>query len=119
MQVDGFAGHERGDTIQQRRYKQMKVDAPPGSAAPPPHQNQARREHQFFADVKQIKAPAVHGFDGVHVLPRNHDEEIKKQPPRQQQSEIERPDSYGAIISAAHAVELPPQPSWERYAERE
>ncbi len=98
MQVDGLAGHERGDAIEQRRYEQMKVNASPGPAAPPPHQQQSRRQHQFFANVKQIKTSAVHGFDRVHILPGNHDEEIQKQPPRQQQREIERSNSHRAII---------------------
>ena len=97
MQVDGFAGHERGDAIEQSSYEQVEVDASPRSAAAPPHHDQTRRQHEFFADVEQVKTPAIHDFNGVHILPRNDDEEIKEQPPRQQQGEIKRSDSYRAI----------------------
>ena len=119
VQIDGLAGHERSDTIEQSCHEEMEVDAAPRSLAPPPHQNQARRQHEFFADIEQVKTSAVHRFRRVHILPRDHDKQIEKQPPRKQKREIESSDSDRAIISAEHAVGLPPRPSWEQCAERE
>src|SRR6266852_5938966 len=79
MQVDGLAGHERGDTIRQGCYEEVKVDGAPRPPAPPPYHHQTCREYKFFADIKQVKAPAVHLLNGVDVLPRDDDKEIEKQ----------------------------------------
>jgi len=36
----------------------------------------------------------------MHVLPGNYDEEIKEEPPSQQQQEIKHPQTQGAVIVA-------------------
>src|ERR1700684_2188101 len=76
----------------------MEVKAAPGSATPSPYQHQARRQYQFFANVEQVKASAVHQFRRVHILPRNQDEQIQEKPPGKQKGEIERSDSPRAVI---------------------
>src|SRR2546423_7643576 len=76
----------------------MEVDGSPRSAASSPHHDQTGREHEFFANVKQVKAAPVNLLHWVHILPGNYDEEIQKQPPGEQQCEIEGSDAYRMIV---------------------
>ena len=59
---------------------------------------QASGQHQFIAEVKQVKTSTVNLYRKLHVLPRDHNKEIQKQPPGQQQGKIERSSTDCMIL---------------------
>ena len=98
MEIDGLARCQRRHAIAQARQKEMEVDPAPRATAPPPHQHQSRHQSQFFADIDQIKAPAVNDLGRMYVLPGNNDEQIKEQPPNHQKSKIQRIHPDGTVV---------------------
>ncbi len=93
----------------------LRQDTP----AATPYEEQARSEHKFLAEVEQIETPAVHRFRQLHVLPWDHNKQIQKQPPGQQQSKIERPCADRMILLPLVRLNRKRPPSWEQRARRE
>ena len=98
VQIDGLTRDQRSHAVGQTCRKKMKIDRPPFVPASPPDQQQARGQREFFAHVQQIETAAVRRFHRMHVLPRDHDKQVKEEPPRQQQGEIERIHADAVLI---------------------
>ena len=69
----------------------MRINGPPRSCTSRPKHGEDCQEDHLLGQIKSIQVLAVRQVIGGRVLPWNHREKIKIEPPDHQQSEIKSP----------------------------
>src|SRR3984893_10617731 len=81
-------GYVGAGSIGKTGTEKVAVEGSPPAFAPHPGAAQRNQESQLFKQVNCIQVPAVGQFIRDHVLPRDHNQDVKINPPQGQQDEI-------------------------------
>ena len=97
----GPVGYIGAGGIGKTGAEKVAVEGSPPAFAPEPGAAQRNEKSQLLKQVNCIQVPAIGQFIGDHVLPRDHNQDVKINPPQGQQDEI-KPSQPSRIFILGH-----------------